>query len=149
MKKAPLALVAAALLGVTLSACGGGESGSAYCGDLKSAASAFDDIDGGDVTRLDGAFDTFHQLAEEAPDDIKDDWKVVDDAISGVETALGDAGLKFSDLPQIQAGELPDGADATKLQGLSSSFTALSDEKFAEASQAIDDHATDVCELEL
>lgn len=148
MKKTPLTLVTVVLIGTTLAACGGGGD-SAYCGDLESAASAFKDIDGGDVTKLDGAFDTFHQLAEEAPEDIKDDWKVVDDAISGVEKALGDAGLKFSDLPQIQSGELPEGADATKLQGLSSSFTALSDEKFTEASQAIDDHATEVCELEL
>ncbi len=148
MNKAPSALVTAVLLGATLAACGGGGS-EAYCGDLESAASAFEDIDGGDVAKLDGAFDTFHQLADEAPEDIKDDWKVVDDAISGVEAALTEADLKFSDLPKVQAGELPEGADATKLQGLSTSFSALSDEKFAEASQAIDTHATDVCELEL
>lgn len=148
MHKSPLALVTAVLIGSTLAACGGGPDG-AYCDDLTSAASAFEDIDGGDVAKLDGAFDTFHDLAAEAPEDIKDDWKVVDDAISGVEKALADADLKFSDLPQVQAGELPEGADATKLQGLSTSFSALSDEKFVEASTAIDTHATDVCELEL
>ena len=148
MTKRPLALVGALLIGTSLTACGGGDGG-AYCDDLQSAATTFEDVDSGSVEKLDGAFDTFHQLAEEAPDDIKDDWKVIDDAISGVETALSDAGLSFSDLPKIQAGEMPDGADPTKLQGLSSSFTALSDEKFAEASQAIDEHATDVCEIEL
>lgn len=148
MLKTPLALVTAALIGSTLAACGGG-GGDAYCGDLESAASAFEDIDGGDVAKLDGAFDTFHDLAAEAPEDIKKDWKVVDDAISGVEKALAEADLKFSDLSQVQAGELPQGADATKLQGLSSSFSALSDEKFVEASTAIDTHATEECELEL
>lgn len=148
MRKTPLALVTAVLIGSTLAACGGGGDG-AYCDDLTSAASAFEDIDGGDVAKLDGAFDTFHDLAAEAPEDIKDDWKVVDDAISGVEKALAEADLKFSDLSQVQAGELPEGADATKLQGLSTSFSALSDEKFVEASKAIDKHATDVCELEL
>jgi hypothetical protein len=148
MTKKPLALVGALLIGTSLAACGG-SSDDAYCDDLQSAASTFEDVDSGSVEKLDGAFDTFHQLAAESPEDIKDDWKVIDDAISGVEKALTDAGLTFSDLPKIQAGEMPEGADPTKLQGLSSSFAALSDEKFAEASKAIDTHATDVCEIEL
>jgi hypothetical protein len=147
--KAPLALAGAVMLVSSLAACGGDDSGSAYCKDLKQAASTFDDLDSGDIGGLETAFTAFHDLADEAPGDVKAEWKVLEDGISGVEKALDDAGIKFSDMEKIQANELPEGVDPTKLQGLASSFTALSDEKFSDAADTIQVHARDVCDVEL
>ena len=66
-----------------------------------------------------------------------------------MENALDEAGIKFSDFAKIQANELPEGVDPTKLQGLAASFTALSDEKFSDAADKIQKHAKDVCDVEL
>lgn len=151
MKKS-LAIAGVVLIGTSLSACGGDGDGGAdsqYCTDLKSATKTFDDLDSGDVSGLEGAFKTFHSLADESPDEVKADWKVLDDGITSVEKALSDAGIKFSDFAKIQSGELPEGVDPTKLQDVASSFTELSDEKFTDAGDAIQKHAKDVCDVTL
>lgn len=147
--KAPLALAGAALLVFSLSACGGSDSEGAYCTDLKKTSSTFEDLDSGDPTGLEDAFAAIHTLSAESPSEVKADWKVLEDGISGVEKALDDAGIEFADFAKIQANELPEGVDPTKLQGLASSFTALSDEKFADAGDGIQEHALDVCGVEL
>ena len=149
--KASLALAGAVLLTTSLSACGGGSGGegSDYCKDLKSATKTFDSLDSGDVSGLDKAFKTFHSLADESPGDIKADWKVLDDGITSVEDTLDKAGIKISDFAKIQAGELPEGVDATKLQEVAASFTKLSDEKFTKAADDIEKHAKDTCKVNL
>jgi|LULG01.1.fsa_nt_gb ABC-type glycerol-3-phosphate transport system substrate-binding protein len=146
MKK--LALAGALLAATTtLTACGSGSS--AYCSDLKSATKQFDSLESNDLGKIDEAFKTFHELADEAPSDIKSDWKVLDDGITSVEKALDDAGLKMSDLAKVQSGNLPEGVDMTKLQGLASEFQKLGDEKFTKASDAIEKHAKDECDVDL
>ncbi len=148
--KATLAIAGAVLLGTSLTACGGGgDKDSAYCTDLESASKTFDTLDSGNIGGLEDAFKTFHQLADEAPDDVEADWKVLDDGITSVEKALSDAGIKFADFAKIQAGELPEGVDPTKLQGVASSFTQLSDEKFTDAGNNIQKHAKDACDVTL
>lgn len=148
--KAPLALAGAVLIGASLAACGSDSgAGSDYCKDLKSASSTFDDVESGNVADLDKTFTKFHQLADQAPEDVQADWKVLDGAITTVEKGLEDAGIKFSDFAKIQAGELPEGVDATKLQGLATTFSSLGDEKFTKAGNAIEKHAKDVCKVEL
>lgn len=146
MKK--LALVGAVLAATTtLTACGSGSS--AYCSDLKSASKQFDSLQSNDLGKIDEAFKTFHKLADEAPSDIKSDWKTLDDGITTVEKALSDAGLKMADLAEVQSGKLPEGVDMAKLQSLASEFQKLSDEKFTKASDAIEKHAKDECNVNL
>jgi hypothetical protein len=160
--KLSLALAGAALLAGTLTACGGGDgssggsggsasggSGSDYCKDLKSASATFGSLSSGDTSKLDDAFATFHKLAGEAPGAIKDDWKTLDSAISTIQKALADAGLKFSDLDKIQAGQVPEGFDPTKLAGLATQFTKLNDANFTKASKAIETHAKSTCKVTL
>ena len=66
------------------------------------------------------AFDTLHELADEAPDDVKDDWEVLDGALTDMEKALQDAGIKISDLEgMVNNGEIPEGVDMEKLATLS------------------------------
>ena len=161
--KLSLALAGAALLAGTLTACGGGDgssgssaggggnggSGSDYCKDLKSASATFGSLSGGDASKLDDAFATFHKLAGEAPGAIKDDWKVLDGAINTLQKAFADAGLKFSDLAKIEAGQIPAGVDQSKLAALVPQLTKLSDANFTKASNAITAHAKATCKVTL
>ncbi len=149
--KISLVLAGTVLLGSTLVACGGGGDGenSDYCKDVKKASKTFGNLSSGDVGQLDKAFATFHKLADEAPSDIKDDWKKLDGAITTVEKALKDAGLKFSDLDEIQKGQVPPGVDVAKLQGLASQMTKLNSADFTKASKAIDKHASKTCKVDL
>lgn len=149
--KISLAVAGAVLLGSSLAACGGGDSGadSDYCKDIKTAKKTFSNVGAGDVGQLDSAFSTFHQLADEAPDDVKADWKKLDGAIDTVEKALKDAGLKMSDLEDMQSGKVPEGVDVSKLQGLATEFQKLSSAEFTKASNAIEKHAKSTCKVDL
>lgn len=148
--KFPLAIAGVALVGATLAGCGGDAGAdSDYCKDLKTAKSTFADIESGDVAVLEKAFTTFHELADEAPSDVKDDWKKLDDGITTVEKALKDAGIKLSDFSKIQSGELPEGVDQSKLQDVATAFTKLSAQDFTDASTAIEKHAKDTCKVDL
>ena len=153
--KIPMALASAVLLASTLAACGGGDGGgsggssSDYCKDLKSAKASFGDLSSGNLGDLDDAFKTFHKLADEAPSDIDEDWKKLDGAITTVEKALKDAGLTFGDLAKIQKGEIPEGVDTSKLQGLASEMTKLSSADYEKASNAIEAHAKKTCKVDL
>lgn len=152
--KIPMALASAVLLVGTLGACGGGDggsggSGSDYCKDLKKAKASFGDLSSGNLGDLDAAFKSFHQLADEAPSDIDEDWKKLDGALTTVEKALKDAGLSFSDLDKIQQGQIPEGVDTSKLQGLASEMTKLSGADYEKASKAIETHAKKTCKVDL
>ncbi|MGA8987312.1 hypothetical protein [Aeromicrobium sp.] len=156
--KISLILAGSVLLASTLVACGGGDgssaggsggAGSDYCKDVKKASKTFGKVSSGNVGQLDKAFATFHKLADEAPSDIKDDWKRLDGAITTVEKALKDAGLKFSDLAKLQSGQVPEGVDVAKLQGLAGEMSKLGSADFTKASNAIQAHAKKVCKVDL
>ncbi len=149
--KTPLALASAALLAATLAGCGGSNDGpdSEYCKDLKAASTQFDSLESNDVSKLDEAFKTFHTLADEAPAEVKDDWKTLDSGITQVETALKKAGLKFSDFAELQEGKMPEGVDVEELQNLATEFQKLNSTEFDKASKAIEKHAKDECKVNL
>ncbi len=153
--KIPMALASAVLLASTLAACGGGDGGmvartattartsrrrrrrSATCPRATTSASS----------TLPSR--TFHKLADEAPSEIDKDWKKLDGAITTVEKALKDAGLSFADLDKIQKGQMPEGVDASKLQGLANEMSKLSGADFTAASKAIEKHAKETCKVDL
>ena len=154
--KISLALAGAVMLIGGLSACGGDDGGgggdgkdSDYCKDIKAASKSFGSLSSGDTDQLDKAFATFHDLAEEAPSSIEGDWKILDDAITTIEKALKDAGLKFSDLSKMQSGEVPEGVDVSKLQGLATELQSLTGPEFTKATKAIDTHASKTCKVKL
>ena len=151
--KISLALAGAVLLGTSLAACSGSDDGggadSSYCKDIKAAKPTFKSLASGDLGELEKGFTTFHRLADESPDGLKDQWKVLDDAASSVEDKLKEAGLTFSDLPDIQAGKLPEGVSVDKLTAFAADLQKLNNEKFAEARTEIGKQAKDVCGVEL
>jgi hypothetical protein len=145
-----IALAALALSLGSLTACGS-DANSAYCKELKSDKAYFDSFSGSspDVSKLDEAFNRLHSLADKAPDDIKDDWTTLDNAITSITKALKDAGISFGDIAKMQQGQLPKGADPQKLAELAPKLQAMGSGKVKTASKNIEKHAKDTCKVTL
>jgi hypothetical protein len=160
MKKL-LALASVALLAGSLTACGGDDSsagggggGGSYCDQVKDLKSNVDDLDFATLTEdqfadLQSALDG---IASSAPDDVKDDWTTVGDAIDEFKSILTEAGISLDDLQAIQddPSNLPDGVDIAKLQELAqklNDFSANSD--FADASDAVQQSVKNECGVDL
>jgi hypothetical protein len=152
-----LSAVAAAALGLCLlTACGddsgdkasGGGSGD-YCKDLKSAVKNVDALKNGDFSDLQKTTDAMHKLADEAPSEIKDDWKTLTAGVDKLVKALKDAGLDDKDMATLQSGQIPDGVDMDALQGLMTEIQALDTDEFQKAGDNINKHAKDKCGVDL
>lgn len=149
--KISVAIAGALLVVSAVAGCGAG-SGSdskAYCNDIKKADKDFNSFAAGDLTNLDKAFATFHSLAGEAPATLKKDWAVLDGAVTTMEKAFKDAGIEFSDLADLQKGNIPAGVDTEKLTQLSTTMSKFTDVKFKAASDNIAKHAKDICKVDL
>ena len=149
---------AAAVLGAgVLAGCGGGDDSASggggndtdsYCDALKDAQDDFSSLGAGDA----GAFEEFVQVAQdlgdEAPDEVADDWKKINDAFADLETKLNEAGIQLDDLDELQQGQVPEGADQQKLMELSSELNAFGAE-LNTAGDNISKHAKDECDIDL
>jgi ABC-type phosphate/phosphonate transport system substrate-binding protein len=144
-----------ALAATVLASCGSSNSDSSasggYCDELKADKAYFESLSGSDadMSNLDQVFTKVHTLADDAPDNVADDWKTLDDAISTIETALKDAGLKPSDLAAMQKGQMPQGVDLSKLQELAPKLQSLSSGDVTTAANNIADDAKKTCDLDL
>ncbi|TWD84820.1 hypothetical protein FB561_6016 [Kribbella amoyensis] len=118
-KVAALAAVVTISVGA-LTACSGGD----YCGDLKSYAEAAKGLDIKDKDAVDKMRGEAEKLSKSAPDDLKDDWKVILDYTEKAKEADGDT----NKLAELAKG---DGA------------------KVGPASEAIAKHAKDTCKVDL
>ena len=147
------ALAALTLALSTLTACGSGGDGAAssYCKELKADKAYFKSLGSGspDVSKLDDAFAKMHSLAGKAPDAVSADWKVLDGALTSITKALKDAGISYSDIAKMQQGQVPKGADPTKLAALAPKLQAISGAKVTKASKAIEKHAKSTCKVTL
>ncbi len=146
--------IAALVLGASLlTGCGGGDGGSSsgYCDDLKSAKEEFSalDSDSPDMADLEKAFDRMHELADEAPDEVKDEWETLDGAITDLTDALDEAGITMDDLAKMQQGEMPENFDPAKLQELAPKMEEMGGQDFQDAADAIEKHAKDECNVDL
>lgn len=147
--KRTLALGAVAVLTSTLLVGCGGSDTQAYCDDLKAAKSDLGSFSSGAETNFADAIDAVHKLADEAPDNVADDWKTLDDALTKLEDALDEAGLSPDDLDALSSGQMPDGVDPAKLQDLMPTLTELSSTDLTEAADAIEKDAKDTCDVDL
>jgi hypothetical protein len=149
--------VALTLATTVLSACGGGGGGSSsgasgdYCSDLKADKTYFESFNGSnpDLSKLDEVFSRMHTLAGEAPSEVSSDWKTLDGALTTLENALKEAGIKPSDLAQMQNGQVPKGVDIQKLQALAPKLQSLSSSDVSAAGDAITKDAKDKCGIDL
>jgi len=144
-----------ALAATVLVACGSDSSGSSasgsYCDELKSDKAFFGSLSGtgSDANNLDEVFTRLHTLAGKAPDNVADDWKTLDGAITTIEDALASAGLKPSDLAALQNGQVPKGVDVSKLQALAPKLQALSSSDVSDAANRISADAKKSCGVDL
>ena len=114
-----------------------------YCDAVKDHREELGSVlgDGGPDALL-KALPIFRDLADEAPDDIKDEWKTVIDAVEGLQDALEDAGVDPAtydrdDPPADLSPEEKDQIDAAARQlGSGQTVTALN---------GVDQQAKDVC----
>jgi hypothetical protein len=137
-----------------LAACGSSGSSSSsgdYCSELKADKAYFATLNGSsaDLSNLDSLFQRVHALAAAAPSDVSADWKTLDTAITTIESALKEAGLKASDLASLQSGQVPPGVDPSKLQALIPKLRSLSSSDVAGAASRIESNAKDKCGVDL
>jgi len=149
-----LTTVAAAALGLSLlTACGdddgGGKASGDYCSDLKSAKEEVDALKDGDFSTLEKTTDAMHKLADEAPDEIAEDWKTLVAGVDKLVDLLKEAGLTDEDMANLQSGQIPDGVDMTALQKLMTELQKLNTDEFQQASENINKHAKDECGVDL
>ena len=147
MKQRLVLAAVAALCASTLTACGGGTK--AYCDDLRSANKDFSSLGNADFSKFDDAISRMHKLADEAPDPVADDWKVLDGALKDLQAALKKAGLTTDDLAKMSSGQMPENFDMSKLEQLQKDMSSMGDQKFEDASNAIEKHAKDECNVDL
>jgi hypothetical protein len=152
--KRSLAIVAVTtLMTALLAGCGGDDGGSAgggdYCDSIADAKAELEDIQGGDIGGFEQAIETVHELADEAPDEVADDWEVLEGGIDDLVAALEKAGIEPSDLEAISRGEMPPGLDPAKLQTLAEDMQDFGGEEFETATDNIEKHAKDECDVDL
>ena len=155
MKRILSAAAAAALGLCLLTACGddggdkAGGSGGDYCSDLKAAKKQVDAVKGGDFSDIEKTTDAMNKLADEAPDEIKDDWEILVDGVGKIVAALKKAGLDDDDMAALQSGQIPDGVDIVALQGLMAELNTATAEEFQAALENVNKHAKDECKVDL
>ena len=142
-------MLAATVLGASLLTGCSGDGTDAYCDTLKSTQKDFDDFEAADFSNFDEFTDRVEELADDAPDEVKDDWKVLADAFNGFVDALDDAGLEPADLEGLSNGEMPEGVDMEQLQEAMSKAQDLGGKDFEKATDAIEKHAKDECNIDL
>jgi hypothetical protein len=148
MWKTTIALGTLALVGGLLTGCSSDDASaadSAYCSDFEKDHAKFQALADSDISTFDVVAKDVHHLAGEAPDEVADDWKVVDDAFTALTDAVTEAGITFDDLAAMANGEIPDGVDADKLEALGTKLQASVTPEMEKAALAIEKHAKDEC----
>ena len=114
-----------------------------YCDAVKDHQQELGEVIGaGTPDALLEALPVFQDLSDGAPEDIRDDWKVVIDALEGLRDALQHAGVDPStyDRDHPPAGLGQDDKDA-----IDQAAAALGSEATTNAFNAVDQEAKDVC----
>jgi hypothetical protein len=114
-----------------------------YCESVKDHQQELGElIGGGSSDALLKALPIFRDLSGDAPEDIRDDWKVVIDALEGLQGALEHAGVDPStyDRDHPPAGLGQDDKDA-----IDQAAAALGSEATTNAFNAVEQEAKDVC----
>jgi hypothetical protein len=109
-KLAALAAVVTMSVGA-LTACSGGD----YCADLKGYVDSAKDLDIKDSDAVGKMLDQAKSVSKSAPDDIKDDWKVVIDYAEKAKDAKGDTN-KLMELAKSDGEKIQKSMDAISKQ---------------------------------
>ena len=83
---------------------------------------------------------------DEAPDDIEDEWDTLVQALRGLSDAIRESGADPGD---FAAGGTPDGVSAGQLDAVQQAARELQDLRVQQAGTSIEQHARDVCKVDL
>ncbi|MGJ9412136.1 hypothetical protein ACHAAC_05445 [Aeromicrobium sp. CF4.19] len=145
--KFKLAVAGAALASLALTGCG---ADSSYCSDLEAAQEDFGSLSGsGDPEQIDEAFSTLREIAQDAPDEVAEEWETLDGTIEQIQTALDEAGITLAELSQVQGDELPEGVTQEDVTALVTEIQSIGSAETQEASETIETHASEECDIEL
>jgi hypothetical protein len=130
-------LLAVVLLG------GCGDPKDQYCDAVKSHQQELGKVlgDGGPDALLQ-ALPVFRDLAGEAPEDIRDEWRTVVDALQGLQDALDDAGV---DPKTYDRAHPPEGLTAEQKDAIDGAARRLTSATTVAAFNAVEQQAKDVC----
>ena len=88
------------------------------------------------------ALPIFRDLADEAPEDLRDEWKTVIDAVAGLQEALEDAGV---DPATYDRDHPPEGLSQADQDAIDAAARQLTSEETVTALSGVDQQAKDVC----
>jgi hypothetical protein len=142
-------LVVAALTGALLlsvQSCGGSQEKD-YCAALKADQPLFaemqDDTSGLGLLKH---RTTLHDLADKAPDDLADEWQTFLAALDAFAGTLRDLHVEPGDFAD---GKPPAGLGEAERTRIANAASELSSADVVEAANGIEQHAKDVCKLQL
>ena len=121
--------------------------GQDYCGAVEEHQGELTDVTAvGSPAALLEARPIFRDLADQAPDDIRDDWKAVLDPLDELDDALRDADL---DAATYDPKALPADLTDDERERIEAAGAALADPAVAAAFDAVQQQAKDVCHTPL
>ena len=149
--RAAVALGAGVLLASGLVSCTSAQE--SYCSALKTdqkrlaTLSARTAEPGPSGSRaLDRTVGLLGELRDEAPDDIHDDWVRLVEAFDGLRQAIRSSGADPGD---FTGGKRPDGVTGGQLRAVQQAAAELQALPVQQASTSIEQHAQDVCKVDL
>jgi hypothetical protein len=142
--------VAGVLAAAGLSGCGGTKP---YCSALKDDKAQLGRLAGESAEpgaaggrALGRTVDVLAGLADRAPDDIADEWDTLVQAMRGLSAAIRASGADPGD---FAGGAQPDGVSAGQLEAVRQAARELQDLRVRQAGTSIEQHARDVCKVDL
>jgi hypothetical protein len=131
------------LLAATLLVNGCADDKEKYCDAVKDHQQELGEVLGeGSRDALLTALPIFRDLADEAPKDLRDEWKTVIDAVAGLQEALKDAGV---DPATYDRDHPPEGLSQAEKDAIDVAASQLASEATVTALSAVDQQAKDVC----
>jgi hypothetical protein len=114
-----------------------------YCDAVEDHQQELGDVLGdGSPDALLKALPIFRELEDKAPEDLRDEWKTVIDAIEGLQQALEDAGV---DAATYDRDHPPEGVSQADRDAIDEAARQLTSEATVTAFSGVDQHAKDVC----
>lgn len=144
-------LVAVLAVGAVLAAaggCGGPEQQRAgYCAELRGDQARFSAMFGSDdPTALLDNLPLLDEVAGKAPDDLRDEWQTLLNALHGLDDALDDAGVRPAD---FRSGKPPAGLTAAQRKAIADAADSLAAPEVVSSASGIEQQARDVCKIQL
>lgn len=137
------------LVALLVAGCGNSreEAWAAYCESVEAHQEKLSETMAEESpTTLLRALPVFRELAEDAPRDIEDDWARVNDALTGLDDALDEAGV---DPATYDATNPPPDVSAQQRRAIAAAADEVARPEVAASLEGVQQHARDVCRTPL